>query len=91
MTVKEQKVKEINDAIKNSSAAMKRKAKAEITKDGNVYYSMLSRNGKYRMRSSFSEIISLLHGRDMRRLTGRYGSGANKKACLNYYKRMGHW
>ena len=76
MATKEDKVRDINQAIHRSSVAMTLKAKAEILKDGRVQYSeeATAKSGrKYRARSTFREILRLLHGEDMRDLHKKYG------------------
>ena len=76
MPDKEQKVKDINEAIHRSSTAMNNKAKAEILKDGRIEYSIesVTRTGKrYRTKASFRDILSLLWGEDMRQLHKKYG------------------
>ena len=70
---KTDKVKMINDAIGRSSVATKKQAKASIDRDGNIEYTMLSRNGKYTMRVKYSEILATLHGEDMRKIHSALG------------------
>ena len=68
---KQEKVELINQAIKRSPVARAKSAKAEILKDGRLEYTMLGKTAsgrEYRMKVSFSKILGLLHGEDMRRL-----------------------
>jgi len=68
---KQEKVKLVNQAIRRSSVAREKGAKAEVLKDGRLEYTMFGRTTagrKYRMKVPFSKILGLLHGEDMRRL-----------------------
>ena len=74
---KQEKVKLINQAIKRSSVAREKGAKAEILKDGRIEYTMFGTSTagrKYRMKVPFSKILGLLHGEDMRRLHNLFSS-----------------
>ena len=76
MATKEEKVRDINQAIRRSSVALTLKAKAEILKDGRVQYSeeATTRSGrKYRAKSTFRRILGFLRGEDMRALHKKYG------------------
>lgn len=73
MTTKQAKVDEINQALNRSSIAVKCKAEAFITEDGRIEYRMLNRVSQYTMKISFSDMLSLLHGADMRALKAKYG------------------
>ena len=76
MATKFGKVRDINQAIKHSSVALKKDAKAELLRDGRIEYSMLGQTstGKpYRMKVTLMQILSLLQGEDMRRLHRLYG------------------
>jgi len=73
---KQEKIDEINKMIAKSSVARDKKAKAEILKDGRIQYSIetKTRGGrKYRIKVSFSDILMLLHGKDLRQLSKKYG------------------
>ena len=74
---KQEKVKLINQAIKRSSVAREKGAKAEILKDGRIEYTMLgttTAGRKYHMKVPFSKILGLLRGEDMRRLHSLFSS-----------------
>ena len=76
MTTKEEKVKDISNAIKRSAEAKEVGAKAEIFKDGTISYSIKTktRTGRvYRIKVPFNKILSYLWGEDMRRLKKKYG------------------
>jgi len=67
---KAEKVKIINQALRKSSVAVKKGARAEILKDGRIEYTMLGKSamGEYRMKVPFSKVLGLMHGEDMRRI-----------------------
>jgi len=76
MTSKEQKVRDVNKAIGRSETARKKKAKAEILRDGRIEYSIesvTSSGRKYRTKTTFRGILMLLHGEDLRNLHRKYG------------------
>ena len=76
MATKEEKVTDINNAIKRSTSAKKVGAKAEILKDGTIQYSIETKTGSgriYRIKVPFIKILSYLWGDDMRRLKKKYG------------------
>ena len=76
MATKEEKVTDINNAIKRSIEAKKVGAKAEILKDGPIQYSIETKTGSgrvYRIKVPFIKILSYLWGDDMRRLKKKYG------------------
>lgn len=73
---KEEKAKDINNAIKRSAEAKEVGAKAEIFNDGTIQYSVKTktRTGRaYRIKVPFSKLLSYLWGEDMRRLKKKYG------------------
>lgn len=73
---KDEKAKDINNAIKRSAVAKEVGAKAEILKDGSIQYSIKTktRTGRaYRIKVPFNKILSYLEGEDMRRLKKKYG------------------
>lgn len=75
MTTKEEKIKDINNAIKRSAEAKEVGAKAEIF-NGSIQYSIKTktRTGRaYRIKVPFIKILSYLWGEDMRRLKKKYG------------------
>lgn len=64
---KAEKAQMINKAITRSNWAISVEAKAEITEDGRIQYSMITRPIRpYRIRVSFRKIMSLLQGQDIR-------------------------
>ena len=76
MVTKEEKVTDINNAIKRSIEAKKIGAKAEILNDGTIQYSIETKTGSgriYRIKVPFIKILSYLWGDDMRRLKKKYG------------------
>lgn len=76
MTSKQQKVQDINKAIRRSSTAKGKKAKAALLKDGRIEYSIesITRGGRrYRTKATFRDILQLLHGEDLRQLHKKYG------------------
>ena len=76
MTTKEEKVKDINNAIKRSAEAKEVGAKAERLKDGTIQYSIKTKTRRgtaYRIKVPFIKILSYLWGEDMRRLKKKYG------------------
>lgn len=73
MVSKKEKVRDINVAIKRSSVAKERKAKAEII-GSRIEYSMMSKSSRpYRMKVSFMDTLGLLEGEDIRKLHKKYG------------------
>ena len=76
MNTKEEKVKDINKAIKNSTVAMRKGVKAEVLKDGRIEYTEkdVTRSGReYRVKITFMKVLSYLQGSDMRKLKVKYG------------------
>ena len=76
MASKKEKVQEINQAIKRSSWAVTKGAKAELFQDGGIEYSRKAITGMgrvYRIKISFSEMLMLLTTEDMRALKKKYG------------------
>ena len=72
---KEEKEKIINEAIRGSSVAMEQGARAEII-DGRITYSKLFKSSfgtQYRGKIGFMDILSLLHGEEIRRLHQLFG------------------
>lgn len=76
MGIKEEKVADINKAVKKSKVARNLKVKAEILPKGNIQYSkeLLSYSGmKYRVKITFSEVLAYLYGDDLREIKRKYG------------------
>ena len=77
----EDKIKEINEAIKKSVFAVQRGARAEVLPDGRIEYSVLEKSSlgyPYRARTSFRTILMTLEGEDLRRLYQKYGKKARR-------------
>ena len=75
MVTKEEKVKDINNAIKRSAEAKVVGVKVEIL-NGTIQYSIKTktRTGRvYRIKVPFIKILSYLWGEDMRRLKKKHG------------------
>lgn len=73
---KKDKVKTINQAINRSPVAKEKGAKAELLPNDRIEYSMsaTTRLGKpYRIKVTFRQILSLLHGEDIRQLHRLFG------------------
>ena len=69
---KKQKVADINRALKRVGS----KAYAEMLPDKRIQYVKMGRSslGKpYKMRASFDEMLSEMHGEDIRALKKKYG------------------
>lgn len=64
MSQSELKVQMFTEAILKSDVAVRKGASVEII-DGKIIYFL---NIKYKMRSNYREVLSLLHGSDMRNI-----------------------
>ena len=66
---KREKAQLINKYLNNSELAKKHNAKAVILEDGRIEYRMTER---YEMRVTFSKILNLLNGPEMRELNAKF-------------------
>ncbi len=63
------KVSVINQAIQNSSVAIKKGASVELINSKIVYFLIGKKtNGTYKMRSSYREILFMLHSNDIKKI-----------------------
>lgn len=71
---KEEKVRQINEAIARSEVAVKKGFKAEII-DGKIVYTMKGKSsfGSYDKRITFNDVLNTLWGDDIRKLKKLFG------------------
>ena len=77
MGTKKEKVDDINKALKR----VKSTSYAELLDDGTIQYIKMatSARGKYKVRATFSDMLSAMHGEDMRLINKKYGRVKSKK------------